>query len=150
MLDAISLIDNRINFNEIATRVNNSMSEGIKRFIFCTARSHNDVESVYNVARQRTIPMSEMAQKIAVSMGRFSAAMIDKFSPRGVLVTGGETAYRTVNALNATGLTIETEILPGIQCGKLRGYPKETLFATKSGGFGGTDAISKSFEFFKI
>lgn len=150
LINAIDLLDEKIIFDELTSTVNASVSEGIKRFIICTALSRKDVENVFRVVQERSFSRTLAAQKIADSLGNLAASIIKRFHPSGVLLTGGETAFRTVKSLDAAGISIDMEILPGIQCGKLRGCDVDTLIATKSGGFGGVDAISKTFEFFKI
>ena len=150
LIDAIDLLDDKLIIDDLTSSVRESISAGIDRFIFCTSRSRKDVENVYRVVQQRSVPRTLAAQKIAGSLGNLAATLIKRFQPSGVLLTGGETAFRTVSALEADGISIDMEILPGIQCGKLRGCDIDSLIATKSGGFGGVDAISKTFEFFKI
>jgi uncharacterized protein YgbK (DUF1537 family) len=147
---ALDLLDDKLIFDDIVASVNESVSDGIRRFIFCTALSREDVDNVFRVVELRSLSRPLTAQKISDSLGHLAADLINSFHPSGVLLTGGETSFSTVNALKASGLSIEMEILQGIQCGRLRGCNVKSLIATKSGGFGKVDAISKTFEFFKI
>jgi uncharacterized protein YgbK (DUF1537 family) len=150
LIEALDLLDDKLLFDDLATSVNESISNGIRRFIFCTALSREDVENVFRVVQLRSLSRPLVAQKIADSLGHLAAHLINRFDPSGVLLTGGETAFSTINALKASGLSIDMEILPGIQYGRLRGCTIKSLIATKSGGFGGVEAISKTFEFFNI
>ncbi len=149
LINAIDLLDEKSIIDDLTSTVNASVSKGIRRFIFCTALTIKDVENVFHIIQERSVPRTLAAQKIADSLGNLASLLIKRFHLSGVLLTGGETAFRTVKSLDAFGLSIDMEILPGIQCGKLRGCNVDTLIATKSGGFGGVDAISKTFEFFK-
>ena len=149
-INAPDLLDNKIIPEDLSKSVSEAVKDGIRCFIFCTALSRKDVDNVLRAIEQGSYPGSRTAGKIAGSLGQLAAGLINRFDPSVVLITGGETAFRTVNAFHATGLSIDTEILPGIQCGRLRGSDVKSLFVTKSGGFGGVDAITKTFEFFNI
>jgi uncharacterized protein YgbK (DUF1537 family) len=105
---------------------------------------------VFSIAKQQGIQNASAAARIAQSIGRLASTLIETFHPYAVLLTGGETAINTVNALNATGINIDREILPGIQSGILTGCSIRSVIATKAGGFGEPDAISKTLEFLKV
>ncbi|MGH2368128.1 MAG: nucleotide-binding domain containing protein, partial [Chloroflexota bacterium] len=64
----------------------------------------------------------------------------------GFIITGGETAVQVCRALGATAIHVAGEALPGIPLGVLD-LPQGTFpIATKSGGFGGPDALLKTAE----
>jgi D-threonate/D-erythronate kinase len=149
-LNAFDLLDNKLSPDKLASIIEDSLKSGTKRFIFCTARTRKDVDAVFSEAGKRSLSRSAVARIITDSFGKLAARLISGFNPAGIILTGGETAFSVFTCLKATGLTIETEILPGLQCGKLRGCDIKSLIATKSGGFGSIDAISKTFEFFKV
>lgn len=59
----------------------------------------------------------------------------------GLVATGGDTARRVVEALQATHLDLVGEVAPGVPYGALQ-LPTRTLaFATKAGGFGPPDTL---------
>lgn len=150
LVDPLDLLNDRTDQDEIMASVSQSISEGVKRIIFTTALSHEDVDKVFRFTRQKSLSLPLAAEKISVSFGKLAAGMILKFDPSGVLLTGGETAFRTVEALRATGLIIEGELFPGIASGRLTGCQVRGSVVTKSGGFGDIEAISKIFEFFRV
>jgi uncharacterized protein YgbK (DUF1537 family) len=59
--------------------------------------------------------------------------------PGLLVLTGGETARRVAQALQASGVDLLGEVLPGMPVGRL--IPHGTLVVTKAGGFGGPTAI---------
>ena len=106
------------------------------------------MQKVFDLAYKKRLAMDTAAEKISLFMGKLAADLIEKFRPAGVLLTGGDIAIKSVRALNATGINIDCEIVPGIPSGRLSGSDIESIIATKSGGFGTDDAIFKTFEYF--
>jgi uncharacterized protein YgbK (DUF1537 family) len=72
---------------------------------------------------------------------------IEHASPRTLLLTGGETAYRVCRALAAEGIALGGEAAPGVAAGVLLGGPWEGLTVlTKAGGFGDADTLVQIWE----
>ncbi|MBK9391151.1 MAG: hypothetical protein IPN68_13520 [Bacteroidetes bacterium] len=67
-----------------------------------------------------------------------------------MVLTGGDTAIKTLNALNINGIVVKDEILHGIPYGYFNddNYG-DLLVVTKAGGFGGEDAIIKILNFLR-
>lgn len=64
----------------------------------------------------------------------------------GLVATGGDTARRVIEALQATHLDLLGEVAPGVPYGALQ-LPTRTLaFATKAGGFGQPDTLRRCIE----
>ncbi|KVL32085.1 hypothetical protein WS98_21280 [Burkholderia territorii] len=59
----------------------------------------------------------------------------------GLVVTGGETARRIVDALPAVSLRVHREILPGVPLAEVRTSKGSFPMITKAGGFGDDDAL---------
>jgi uncharacterized protein YgbK (DUF1537 family) len=150
LIDGKKIINDSLDISEILKSVSDSMEFGKRRFVFTSALSREDVEKVFRAAKRRSLANDMAAQKLATGIGRLAAELILTFNPTGVLLTGGEIAINTVNALHATGINLEREILPGVQSGTLTDCAVNTVVATKAGGFGDRDAITKTFEFFKV
>lgn len=144
------LLNDESNADSIIASVLAEIEKGIRRFIFTSALSREDIESVFLMAKEKGLSHEEASEKVALGIGRLAAILIGKFNPTGVLLTGGDIAIKTVHALNATGINIDQEILPGIPSGTLTGCTIRTIIATKAGAFGSDDAISKTLEFFKV
>lgn len=68
-----------------------------------------------------------------------------------LVLTGGDTALHILDALGACGIRSFAEILPGIPQGViLGGVADRLLLATKSGAFGGPDALSRCVEVLRV
>ncbi|MCO5354345.1 four-carbon acid sugar kinase family protein [Acidovorax kalamii] len=64
----------------------------------------------------------------------------------GLVATGGDTARRVIEVLQATHLDLLGEVAPGVPYGALQ-LPTRTLaFATKAGGFGQPDTLRRCIE----
>lgn len=58
-----------------------------------------------------------------------------------LVVTGGETAQCVLWGLGATAIDVTGEVLPGVPTGRLHLRGRSVPVVTKSGGFGGPDAL---------
>ncbi len=77
-------------------------------------------------------------------------AVMAETKPKGLVLTGGETASAILSAFGAHGLRLEAEVLPAIPFGRVVGGSREGLgIVTKAGGFGKPEAIAKAIEFVK-
>jgi len=150
LIKAEDLLDDEFNAEELIAAVSNNIGKGISRFIFTSALTRADVDKVLSLAAGKGLSNEEAADKVAITIGNLAAVLIKKFSPSGVLLTGGDIAIKTVRALHGSGFSIDQEIVPGISSGTLTGSAVKTIIATKSGGFGAIDAITKTLEFFKV
>jgi D-threonate/D-erythronate kinase len=60
----------------------------------------------------------------------------------GLVVTGGDTAYRVLSSLGATSIELRGELMPLMPFGTIVGGPRDGLpVALKSGAFGDADAV---------
>jgi uncharacterized protein YgbK (DUF1537 family) len=148
-IDGEYLLNDDYNPDKLTASVSEDIEKGIRRFIFTSASSVSDVERVFILAEKISISKESAAEKVAIGIGNMAATLIEKFQPSGVLLTGGDIAIKTVQALHATGINIDREILPGIASGVLTGCTIRSIIATKSGAFGSDDAITKTLEFFE-
>lgn len=85
-----------------------------------------------DVARINAV-LAIVARVITQAMGRDAAP--------GLIVTGGETALHLGRALAARAIHVAGEALPGLPIGALELPQGPIAVATKSGGFGGPDAL---------
>jgi len=148
LIDGKDLLNEDLKSGLLIAAVLQHIQNGERRFIFTSTISLEDVEKVFFAAQERGLSKDIAAEMVAHGLGKLAATLIERFNPSGVLLTGGDIAIKTVRALNATGIEIDQEILPGIQSGKLTGCPIRSIIATKAGGFGADDAISKTLDFF--
>jgi uncharacterized protein YgbK (DUF1537 family) len=60
----------------------------------------------------------------------------------GLVITGGDTAYRVLSSLGATSIELHGELMPLMPFGTIVGGPRDGLLvALKSGAFGDADAL---------
>jgi uncharacterized protein YgbK (DUF1537 family) len=80
-------------------------------------------------------------------IGAMAKEIVDRRSIRLVFASGGDTAARIVDMLDTEGIRFINEIVPGIPFGyfRSRAVGRRVYFITKSGGFGGDDAMLKCF-----
>lgn len=90
---------------------------------------------------------------VTVSRGADCGAMRELLESAGrcaaLLLSGGDTAFLVCSALGTEAIEIEGEIAIGLPWGRLRGGLLDGLaVATKSGGFGASDALIRVADFF--
>lgn len=87
---------------------------------------------------------------IADRLARFTARVLKRGRVGGLILTGGEVAWSTCDALGARAIDLFGEVLPGIPYGVLRGGTADNLpVVTKAGGFGDVDAIIRAIRFLR-
>jgi D-threonate/D-erythronate kinase len=84
----------------------------------------------------------------------FAAAGFASFAPlldgglRGIVLSGGDTAEVVARCLNAGGIRLEGEIVPGVPWGRFIGGAAAGLpVATKAGGFGADESLVDAVDF---
>jgi uncharacterized protein YgbK (DUF1537 family) len=78
-----------------------------------------------------------------------AAALLRDIPPAALILSGGDTASAVCEAIGARAIELCDEIAPGIPRGVLRGGERDGLaVVTKSGGFGGADALIQVADFF--
>ncbi|MFB2927513.1 four-carbon acid sugar kinase family protein [Aeromonas hydrophila] len=103
----------------------------------CTAFLHHSIVCLVS-ARERT-NISELANSPADTLGAIVARCTTSFD--GLVVTGGDTARRVVDAMNVHSLDLLGEIAPGVPFGLLNVADRKIPFSTKAGGFGDTETL---------
>jgi D-threonate/D-erythronate kinase len=84
----------------------------------------------------------------------FAVAVFAPFAPlidsglRGIVLSGGDTAEAVARYLNAGGIRLEEEIVPGVTWGRFIGGAAAGLpVATKAGGFGADESLVEAVDF---
>ncbi|MBP2625700.1 MAG: type effector Hrp-dependent outer protein [Firmicutes bacterium] len=117
--------------------------------IYCS----NDKDIVTQViAAGKSISMdsTEVGIRIAMVLGQV-VAELGKEGLAGLFLTGGETAVSSCRALQAIGIEILQEVIPGIPLGKIIGGQFQGLgVITKAGAFGDDHAIIEAMKVFEI
>ena len=87
---------------------------------------------------------------VADFLGDLAGEIIRTKSLKGIVLTGGDTAIKTLNALNINGIIVKDEILHGIPFGYLHDDRyRDMIVVTKAGGFGGEDALLQILNFLR-
>lgn len=96
------------------------------------------------------INATEVGIGISMVLGQVVAELA-KEGLSGLFLTGGETAVSSCRALQATGIEILQEVVPGIPLGKIIGGSFHGLHViTKAGAFGNDHAIIEAMKIFEI
>ena len=83
-------------------------------------------------------------------LGELAGEIILKMSIKTIILTGGDTAIKTLNSLNINGIVVKDEILHGIPYGYFNDEKfRDLMVVTKAGGFGGEDAIVQILNFLR-
>ena len=91
---------------------------------------------------------NEHNQLILEALGRGVEALVNMQKISGIVATGGDVALEVLNRLHLHWIDLQTEPMPGIVAGNAGGSPgRNFLITTKSGGFGGTDALVKMLQY---
>lgn len=99
------------------------------------------IEEAVAAGKSIGLDVGEISGRIAAVLGEAVAALT-RLGVDGLFLTGGETAVACCRALQATGISLTREVVPGIPAGRLVGGPFAGLpVATKAGAFGGPEAI---------
>jgi len=83
-----------------------------------------------------------LGEEIATALGEITRRLVLSSGIEILMITGGDTAVHVCRALQAWGIDLIAEPLPGIPLGKLIGGVAHGLtVVTKAGGFGSNDAF---------
>jgi uncharacterized protein YgbK (DUF1537 family) len=93
------------------------------------------------LSRRQARSAGEAALQRLVHVGRSVAGR-----QAGWLLAGGHTALRFFEAAGLARFDVHGEILPGVAFGQALGFKQQAWVATKPGGFGQADLLSRFFE----
>lgn len=88
------------------------------------------------------------SQRVVRLLGRIARSILDSATVSGVVLTGGDTAAAVCRAVEASGIALMGEMLPGIPAGILIDGPfKGLTIVTKAGAFGDKTALARVMDF---
>lgn len=109
-----------------------------QQLAFARAHCHVNVvateETRLSTAAERQAALRDLVQQVADAV---ASGTCD-----GLVVTGGETARRIVDALPVTSLRVCREIVPGVPLAEVQTTAGALPMITKAGGFGDDDALA--------
>ena len=91
---------------------------------------------------------TESSRRIARYLGSAVCEILRLQSPLGLVLTGGDTALAVCSSLEACGIALSGEIMPGVPVGHLiDGLEPGLTVVTKAGSFGEIDTISRAIQY---
>jgi uncharacterized protein YgbK (DUF1537 family) len=91
---------------------------------------------------------TESSRRIARYLGSVVCEILRLQSPLGLVLTGGDTALAVCSSLEACGIALSGEIMPGVPVGHLiDGVEPGLTVVTKAGSFGEIDTISRAIQY---
>jgi uncharacterized protein YgbK (DUF1537 family) len=125
------------------------LSEG-KDLVIRSCRSSDDAESAKAEGTKRGFSGAELADTIANGLQRFVTEVLSKTDIGGIMITGGATALKLLEATGGKGIELHREIEPGVPMGCMVGGDLDGLnIVTKAGGFGTFDVFNIGYEILK-
>jgi D-threonate/D-erythronate kinase len=87
-------------------------------------------------------PQRRPPEAVAAGLGYFVARLLEGTTPAGLFLTGGDTADAVLSAVQAFGIRLSGEIVPGLPQGTIMGGFLDGLaVVTKAGTFGQRDTL---------
>jgi 2-keto-3-deoxygluconate transporter len=110
--------------------------------IIRSAPSKDFVSGSFEQGEKYGLTRFDVSEKIALFLGELARNIIQEIKINGLVMTGGDTAIKVAQSLKISGVIIQSEIQPGIPCGRFIDEKyKDISIVTKAGGFGSEDAL---------
>jgi D-threonate/D-erythronate kinase len=133
----------------ILTIVKEIVSKGDDIIVRSTSLSQS-VSNCLKKGKEFGMDEFKVSDLIADFLGELAGEIIRKNYIKGIVLTGGDTAIKTLNSLNIKGIVISDEILHGIPYGNFSNKKySDLIVVTKAGGFGSEDAILQIINFLR-
>lgn len=108
-----------------------------RTIVVATPGERSDVERAQRLGAELGLDAARVADRIATSLAEAVVRLMGKADVAGVIVTGGDIARALLSRLEAVGIDLHSEVLPGIPYGTLHGGTHAGFrIVTKAGGFG--------------
>jgi len=118
-----------------------TFSQG-KDTIIRLAGSRKELSNALEFGAELGMDELETGKTILSVLGRICREVLEEQGIDGLVLVGGDTAIEVIKSLDARGIRIEGEVLPGIPSAKLVGGRFDGMpIVTKAGGFGSEDAL---------
>jgi D-threonate/D-erythronate kinase len=134
-------------------RIMNLAGESVSRgedFIIRSAPTRDAVTKSFETGEEYGLDRFMVSETIASFLGELGGEIIQNINIKGILLTGGDTAIKTAQSLNISGILLKDEIVHGIPYGYFIGEEyQDIIIVSKAGGFGDEDAIFLVLNFLK-
>jgi uncharacterized protein YgbK (DUF1537 family) len=150
-LDTLKILDSGrdLEIKRITEETGRIVSRG-DDVIISSARSKNSVAEDFRKGEALGISGADLSNLIGSVLGEIASqvAKIQKLS--GIVLTGGTTAMRAFELMEASGTQVDDEVSPGIPSAIVVGGDFDGLrIVTKAGAFGDDEAITRSIRYLK-
>ncbi|PHI32532.1 D-threonate kinase [Budvicia aquatica] len=109
-----------------------------------TAPHPQQRERITDLCHQYQLTRTELGERVSEFFGQLTALILSQIGVGGVMLTGGDIAISTANALGSSGFLIKGEVAPCIPYGSLlTSSIGQTPVITKAGGFGSEAALAE-------
>ena len=118
--------------------------------IIRSAASRESMTKTFETGEQYGLDRIKVSETIASFLGETAGDIIKQTGIKGIVLTGGETASKTAQRLNISGVILKDEIVHGIPYGYFAEEEyNDLIIVSKAGGFGSEDAIFRVLNFLK-
>ena len=118
--------------------------------IIRSAASEEIVNETIEKGRKKGLDDFRISDMVASFTGELAAEIVRKYKINGLILTGGDTAIKTLKHLKVNGIVITDEIVHGIPYGHFsKKRYSDLIVITKAGGFGAQDAVLQILNFLR-
>jgi len=122
--------------DDLADEAEKAIAEG-KDIIIKLASSKSLISEIQDAGKKLGMNKLQVADLLLSVLSRATRKIIGKHNFKGLILIGGDTSIRIMNALGAKAIRSEGEFLPGIPSGRIIGGICDGMqIVTKAGGFG--------------
>jgi uncharacterized protein YgbK (DUF1537 family) len=134
---------------KIANQAMEYMNKG-KHVIIRSAKNYESIKLANKSSNEMGFNTFQTSERIALFLGKVAFCICRSMKEKmyGLLLTGGDTALKTIKAMNISQTIVKEEVLPGIPSGYFINEEfKNIRVVVKAGAFGNEDAILRIIEF---
>jgi uncharacterized protein YgbK (DUF1537 family) len=114
------------------------------------AESQKKAMEFFELGRLNKLEDQVIRARIGEILGQVTLKIMASIEIKGLILTGGETAFNVFKSMDVVEVRVDTEILPGIPLMQIVGGKFDKLpVITKAGAFGDSDALVQSILFLR-
>ncbi len=134
---------------DLAGRVEEYLTQD-KDVITRLAGSKDPILKIQELGKQLGMSPLQVADRLLLVLSESFKRIAARQKLVGLILVGGDTSIRIMNAVGAKGVSVEDEVLPGVPAGRILGGKYEGMrMVTKAGGFGDRYALVKIMRYMK-
>ena len=134
---------------DLVKKAEEAYAEG-RDVVIALARSKDSILELQRRRKELGMSSRQVEEKLAFILSESFRKVVAAHRFAGLILVGGDTSIRMMDALGAKGIRLGGEVLPGIPVGRILGGKHEGMrVITKAGGFGGTYTLAKLMEYMR-